>query len=75
MLGDEDSESGPPMFTLRGINVAVPDLGSVWLRVEASAGIHVLYGLNGLTIREIAHRHERRIGGITSRIKRLEIER
>ena len=48
MLGNEDTESETPMFTLRGIDVAVPDLGSKGLRVEASAGIHVLYGLNGV---------------------------
>ena len=30
---------------------------------------------SGLPVREIAQRHERRVGGITSRIKHLELER
>ena len=36
------------MFTLRAITVSVKDLGAPHLRLEAAAGIHVLYGLNGV---------------------------
>jgi len=48
MSDQESSQGEEPMFTLRAVTVSVKDLGAPHLRLEVAAGIHVLYGLNGV---------------------------
>jgi len=46
MLGTTDGVWKP--YSLRGITISVPELGSKSLALEVAAGINVLYGLNGV---------------------------